>query len=53
MLFNQDTMDKAENMNDGFVYLPGYALGRAILFCGYQEQYTRFKRSIGDEDYDE
>jgi len=42
-------MELAENMNDGFLYLPGYSLGRALLFCGYQEQYIRFRKSLGED----
>lgn len=51
LMFNEQTMDTAERMNNGLLFLPEYSLSRALLFCGYQEQYTRFRKSVGDENY--
>jgi hypothetical protein len=35
LMFNQSSMEQAESMSRGFLWLPEYALGRALLFCGY------------------
>jgi hypothetical protein len=45
-LFDTDYTLLGEHINDKSLFLPSYALSRSMIFCGYNEQLSRFRVAL-------